>query len=123
MQHIRAAHATGSGDTRTYLLAGLVRCGVCRRRMDSHWANGRPGYRCRHGHTSTRHQSPDRPKNLYVREDNLLAEVRTHVSDRGHAVQPRPSDTDAEELARFLRAHSLIISYVRPGRDNRPGLT
>ncbi|MCX2729442.1 recombinase family protein [Saccharopolyspora sp. NFXS83] len=115
VQHIRAARGTSSGETRTYLLAGLVRCGLCERRMDSHWANDRPGYRCRHGHTSTRHRSPDRPRNLYVREDDLQAEVRTRIVDQlQDGKTPRP-DTGASELARFLRAHNLIINYSRSG--------
>jgi site-specific DNA recombinase len=35
---------------RRYLLARLLACGVCGRRMESAWSNGRPAYRCRHGH-------------------------------------------------------------------------
>ena len=34
---------------RRYLLAGLLACGVCGRRMESAWSNGKPAYRCRHG--------------------------------------------------------------------------
>ncbi|WP_338597157.1 recombinase family protein [Saccharopolyspora sp. SCSIO 74807] len=49
VQHMRATRGAVSGSARVYLLAGLVRCGLCRRRMDSHWAHRRPGYRCRHG--------------------------------------------------------------------------
>ena len=37
---------------RRYLLAGLLRCGVCGRRLESAWSNGKPAYRCRHGYTS-----------------------------------------------------------------------
>ncbi|MEV4734765.1 zinc ribbon domain-containing protein [Saccharopolyspora sp. NPDC049426] len=40
------------------LLAGLVVCGACDRRFDSHWAHNRPGYRCRHGRTSARGKTP-----------------------------------------------------------------
>jgi hypothetical protein len=53
-QAIRAARPTQDGSPRVYLLAGLLKCGFCGRRLDSHWANGRPGYRCRHGYTSAR---------------------------------------------------------------------
>jgi site-specific DNA recombinase len=35
---------------RRYLLAGLLACGVCGRRMESTWSNDRWAYRCRHGH-------------------------------------------------------------------------
>ena len=57
---------------RRYLLAGLLACGVCGRRMESAWSNGKPAYRCRHGRTSAMAPDPARPKNTYVREDKLL---------------------------------------------------
>ena len=53
-QEIKAAR--GPAPTvpaeRRYLLAGLLMCGTCGRRMDSAWSSGRAAYRCRHGHTS-----------------------------------------------------------------------
>jgi DNA invertase Pin-like site-specific DNA recombinase len=57
---------------RRYLLAGLLTCGTCGRRMESAWSNGRPAYRCRHGHTSSAASDPGRAKNAFVREDRLL---------------------------------------------------
>jgi len=57
---------------RRYLLAGLLACGVCGRRMESAWSNGKAAYRCRHGRTSAMAPNPSRPKNTYVREDKLL---------------------------------------------------
>ena len=60
---------------RRYLLAGLLVCGTCGRRMESAWSNGKPAYRCRHGHTSASIPVPDRPKNSYVREDKILAQL------------------------------------------------
>jgi site-specific DNA recombinase len=47
VQQRRAARKCKGGATRSYVLAGLVQCRWCGRRMDSHWANGRAGYRCR----------------------------------------------------------------------------
>ena len=57
---------------RRYLLGGLLTCGVCGRRMESAWSNGKPAYRSRHGHTTASAPSPERPKNAYVREDRIL---------------------------------------------------
>jgi Recombinase zinc beta ribbon domain len=57
---------------RRYLLAGLLRCGICGRRLESSWSNGRPAYQCRHGCTSATRPDPQRAKNLYVREDQIL---------------------------------------------------
>ncbi|MEU7804011.1 zinc ribbon domain-containing protein [Micromonospora arborensis] len=34
------------------MFTGLLRCGTCGRKMEAHWVNQRPGYRC-HGHTSS----------------------------------------------------------------------
>ncbi|MCX5562017.1 recombinase family protein [Streptomyces sp. NBC_00038] len=55
VQHLHADRPTAPG--RTYLLAGLLRCGVCKRRMESCWAR-RPAYRCRHGHSSATPPAP-----------------------------------------------------------------
>ncbi|WP_324606719.1 hypothetical protein [Kitasatospora azatica] len=43
--------------------------------MDSHWTHQRPGYRCRHGHNSATTPQSDRPRNAYVREDQILAHL------------------------------------------------
>ena len=48
---------------RRYLLAGLLACGICGRRMESAWSNGKAAYLCRHGHTSAAPPGPGRPGN------------------------------------------------------------
>jgi hypothetical protein len=58
VQDLRAPRRTADGGHRRYLLSGMVACGVCGRRMDSHWANHRPGYRCRHRRTSAHTHDP-----------------------------------------------------------------
>ncbi|MER7178371.1 zinc ribbon domain-containing protein [Streptomyces hyaluromycini] len=69
VQQTRAARLTVPG--RTYTLAGLLHCGMCGRRMESHWTQ-RPAYRCRHGHSSAVPPLPHRTPNAYVREDHVL---------------------------------------------------
>jgi site-specific DNA recombinase len=64
--------ALAEPEVRRYLLAGLLACGDCGRRMESAWSNGKPAYRCRHGHTSAAPPDPGRPKNAYIREDRIL---------------------------------------------------
>jgi site-specific DNA recombinase len=55
--------------------------------MESAWSNGKPAYRCRHGHTSATSPTPGRPKNTYVREVRLLPQLPAlHVLLTG--VQP-----------------------------------
>jgi site-specific DNA recombinase len=60
---------------RRYPLAGLLACGTCGRRMESAWSNGKPAYRCRHGHTSAAPPDPGRAKNAYVWEDRISAQL------------------------------------------------
>ncbi len=62
----------GGPGKRRYLLAGLLKCGVCGRRMESVWSNGKAAYRCRHGYTTASLPDPDRPKKAHVREDRIL---------------------------------------------------
>jgi len=104
VQEIRAARPAEDGSTRTYLLAGLLRCGVCRRRMDAHWVHDRPGYRCRHGHSSARSADAARPKNLYVREDHALAKLAELQADLGRG------GSTPEDLAHRLRHDQLMVT-------------
>jgi len=41
VQPVRAARVNHDGVVRRYVLAGLIRCGLCGRLMDAHWVNGR----------------------------------------------------------------------------------
>ena len=43
--------------------------------MESAWSNGKPAYRCRHGHTSATSPGPGRTKNTHVREDQILSHL------------------------------------------------
>ena len=91
---------------RHYLLAGLVSCGVCGRRMESAWTNGKPAYRCRHGRTSAMAPDPARPKCTYVREDKLLPHLPTlHLLLTTSALRAR----------RRTRAGTDVRSAVSPG--------
>ena len=71
-QNITAPRGPAAPAARRYLLAGLLTCGRCGRRLESAWSNGKPAYRCRHGHTSATSPDPARPKTTYVREDQVL---------------------------------------------------
>ena len=62
-QDATAPRGPASPAARRYLLAGLLACGRCGRRLESAWSNGRPAYRCRHGHASAATPEPGRPRN------------------------------------------------------------
>jgi hypothetical protein len=107
-----------------YLLAGLLRCGICGRRLESCWANNRAAYRCGHGHTSAAKPDPARQKNLYIREDRMLPHLpalytlltsapspagrRRRRTRRGLDV-PRPV-SDADVIS-YLRSRQITLTY------------
>ena len=96
---------------RRYLLAGLLACGRCGRKLESAWSNGKPAYRCRHGYTSATRPDLARPKNTYVREDQILPHLAAIA-----ILMCRPSQTGSStrrSLARVTtpaRAADLIDS-------------
>jgi hypothetical protein len=130
-QHVSAAHGPapasdpGAPASRRYLLAGLLACGACGRKMESAWSNGRAAYRCRHGNTTATAPGPGRPKNAYVREDRILAQLpalhlllagaqpaRRRRTRRGTDPRPVASPQHAGRLPERARHHP----HLRPGR-------
>jgi site-specific DNA recombinase len=112
----------GSPERRRYLLAGLLTCGACGRRMESAWSNGKPAYRCRHGHTSAAAPDPERPKTAYVREDRILPHLpalhllltepageprRRRRTRRGNDVRHQA----AEDVIAYLREQQVTLAY------------
>jgi site-specific DNA recombinase len=103
---------------RRYLLAGLLACGRCGRRLESAWSNGKPAYRCRHGHASAARPDPGRPKNTYVREDQILPHLAAVAILLASGGQAQGSDTaqitDPAETACLidqLRAAGVSFTY------------
>jgi len=117
---------------RRYLLAGLLVCGRCGRRLESAWSNGKPAYRCRHGYTSASRPEPGRPRNTYVREDQIvphLAAIAILLAgpagtsarpNRGLAQVTGPANTAA--LIDELRARGVVLTYNPDDRTLRPGV-
>jgi site-specific DNA recombinase len=117
--------------TRRYLLAGLLACGRCGRRLESAWSNGKPAYRCRHGYTSATRPEPGRPRNTYVREDQILPHLavlaillggpagKPGLGNRGLAEVTGPDVTAA--MIDQLRTDRIILTYDRQGRILRVG--
>ncbi|WP_326799372.1 recombinase family protein [Streptomyces sp. NBC_01808] len=103
---VQGTRATTTAPGRKYLLAGLLRCAVCGRRMDSCWSHDRPAYRCRHGRTSA-DSAPDRPRNSYLREDHVLAHLPALLLRLTTDDEP----TDPEAAAARLRAEDVALTY------------
>jgi hypothetical protein len=113
--------ALAAPGNRRYLLAGLLACGTCGRRMESAWSNGKAAYRCRHGHTSAAMPDPGRPKNAYIREDCILPHLRAlHLlltgtqparrqrTRRGADARPQ---SGAEDVIGYLRDRGITLTY------------
>jgi hypothetical protein len=75
-QDVTAVPGPHDGQRRRYQFVGLLRCGVCQRRLESSWSHGRPAYRCQHGHSSAQSREPGRPQNVYVRENTIVMIVQ-----------------------------------------------
>jgi len=115
------ADLTGPGK-REYLLSGLLVCGTCGRRMESAWSNGKPAYRCRHGHTTASAPDPDRAGNAYIREERILRHLpavhllltgpadgtRRRRTRRGTDARPAASP---QEAIGYLRANEIVLTY------------
>jgi hypothetical protein len=118
---------------RRYLLAGLLVCGTCGRRMESAWSNGRAAYRCRHGHTSAAQRDPGKPGNAYVREDRVLARLPAlhllltgaegqHRRRTRRGVDTRPP-ASVEETISYLRENEITLTYDQAAASLRAGGT
>jgi site-specific DNA recombinase len=105
-QGVSAIAAPDDGNPRRYRLTGLVICGLCGRRAEGHWANGRARYRCRHGFTSGRDARVNRIPTLYLREDQVLAQAAAQLGDAG------PDDVAAQLRARRITIVCTAVSIV-----------
>ena len=118
-QDTAAPRGPAGPAVRRYLLAGLLACGRCGRRLESAWSNGRPAYRCRHGHTSAAVPDPARPKNIYLREDQHPAAPgrpghpprRRRDAGPRHAGPASPPRPETADLIDQLRATGTVLTY------------
>jgi hypothetical protein len=124
----------GGPEKRRYLLAGLLKCGTCGRRMESTWSNGKPAYRCRHGDTTASLPDAGRPRNTYIREALItphLAALHLLLTEPAEGPRRRRTRRGADVRYQTVEAvicylHEQQIAYLRPGcgdaaRGDRPG--
>jgi site-specific DNA recombinase len=86
-------------------------------------SNGKPAYRCRHGHTTARTPDLSRAKNAYIREDRILphlpalhlllskappARRRRRRTRAGADVRYQVTPGDAIE---YLREQQIILTF------------
>jgi site-specific DNA recombinase len=117
-QDATAPRGPAGPAARRYLIAGLLACGQCGRRLESAWSNGKPAYRCRHGYTSATGPEPGRPKNAYVREDQILPHLAAIAillaSDgqaQGNGTMQVAAPAETADLIDRLRASGAVLTY------------
>jgi site-specific DNA recombinase len=120
VQQLSAPRGPAGPATRRYLLAGLISCGTCGRRLESTWSNGHPAYRCRHGNTSATQPGPGRAKNTYIREDQIVPHLATlaivlagqeHAAGDPEQASQVTSPARAGELIDRLRSSGQTLTY------------
>ena len=130
-QDTTAPRGPAGPAVRRYLLAGLIACGRCGRRLESAWSYGRPAYRCRHGYSSATVPDPAPPKNAYVREDQILphlaaiaillaASAGISGPESGGSAQVT-GPADGAVLIDRLRAGGVVLTYDPDGRTLHAG--
>jgi site-specific DNA recombinase len=117
-QDVTAPRGPAGPAAREYLLSGLLACARCGWRLESAWSNGRLAYRCRHGYTSAAGPDPGRPRNTYVREDQILPHLAaiaillasgSHARRSGTVQVTAPAQT--ADLIGQLRASGTVLTY------------
>ncbi|MGH8936363.1 MAG: recombinase family protein [Acidimicrobiia bacterium] len=122
---------------RPYVLSGMVRCGICGRRMQGSQNHGRPYYRCKfpaeYAVTEKQHA-----KTVYVREEAILPALDrwlAHLFDDQHldstcealAAASRASSSDDEarqlELRRRLKECEGKLAKYRAALEYNPNVT
>jgi site-specific DNA recombinase len=131
---VQALHcAKGSADQRSprrtsrgYALRGIVRCGICGRRMQGSWNNGKPHYRCTFLSQYAAKNKVDHPTSVYVREEQMLPEIDAWLARKLDPVaftaavrehesrqpEPKPDEDARQEIADCdakLRQHRAAL--------------
>ena len=94
---------------RPYALKGLVRCGVCQRRMEGTWNNDRPHYRCRFPSEYALANQIERPRSVYLREDAVLSPLDGWL---GRLFEPRNVHTTIDAIASALSTDASLANTV-----------
>jgi site-specific DNA recombinase len=76
----RAVHRKPRRTPRDYALTGLMFCGLCQRRMQASWNNGKPHYRCVFPEQYALANRIEHPRSVYVREELILPPLDTWLA-------------------------------------------
>ncbi len=97
-------------------------------RLESAWSNDRPAYRCRPGYTSATSPGPGRPKNTYVREDQILPRLAALAlilaggqGEGGDATMQITAPAEVGGLIDQLRDHGVTLTHDPDTQTIRTG--
>jgi hypothetical protein len=77
--------------------------------MESTWSNGKPAYRCRHGHTTAKPPDAGRPRNTYIREALITPHLAAlHLLLTEPAEGPRRRRTRRGADVRYQTVEAVI---------------
>jgi site-specific DNA recombinase len=85
-----------------YALKGLLFCGICDRRMQGHWANAAPYYRCRFPYDYALANRVCHPLNVTLRQDTLLEPLDAWLASK---FAPHHLPATIDELAAATVPH------------------
>jgi Recombinase zinc beta ribbon domain len=94
VQKVTALATPQDGQAHRYAFTGLLVCHMCGRRLEGHWVNRQPAYRCRHARTSAHPARDGDPRWVDWSQRQIVREVTTTLGDA----------RSVEELAGWLRA-------------------
>jgi hypothetical protein len=112
---------------RQYVFAGLIRCGLCERRMQGQWNHGQPYYRCKY---SSQPGGDPHPKSIYVREGAPIPDLdgwlctlfdADHI-DATAEILAGADEPDAEVEARHAELRDRIRNCDRRVQNYRAAL-
>ncbi|MEV4079453.1 recombinase family protein [Nonomuraea fuscirosea] len=66
--------------SRPYIFRGLLWCGICARRMQGSWNNGKPHYRCCCSREYAQAHNLDHPPSVYVRQEVISEPLDTWLA-------------------------------------------
>ncbi len=95
---------------RDYALRGLLYCGICERRMQGHWANDAPYYRCRFPSEYALANRVRHPLNVTLRQDAVLDPLDTWLAQK---FAPHHLPATIDELAA-----AAAIDTLQDGRHD-----
>ncbi len=97
-----------------YLLSGLVRCGVCKRKMHGSWNHDTARYRCQYPSQYALAKGIEHPKTIYIKEDDLTPILDAWIST---TFSPENADSTFEAIAAAITDTTAEVLRAQSLRD------